>query len=422
MRTFIILWLGQLASSLGSAMTYFALTLWMWQQTQSATAIALIVVFYQLPQIAITPLSGILVDRISRKTLLGLSDTGAACCTVAIGILSAFQLLQVWHIYLIASIIGCMGNIQSLTYTTVIPTLVPKQHHTRAGSMGALLGYGAAIIAPALAGMLYPHIALPGITAIDGVTFMIAIATLIGVKIPRPPQEPVNTSDPERQKLWGDLTFGFRYIAAHPNLLAMVAAMSSFSFLNQISETLYQPMVLARTGGNTQTLGIVVAAYGVGGVAGSLLFSIWGGLRSRPLAILVGFMGAGCSQILLGVSQLSTLWMAARLGAAFCAPLRGSAYMAVWYAKVEPKFQGRVFSADYLIGTVVLVLANRVAGPLADRLFEPWMQYKITPLTPLFGSTPGSGMALLQVLLGVGIVAIGAIGLVVIQQRRRKVP
>jgi MFS transporter, DHA3 family, macrolide efflux protein len=56
-RTFIILWLGQIASSIGSSMTYFALTLWVWQQTKSATAIALILVFYQLPQIAISLVS-----------------------------------------------------------------------------------------------------------------------------------------------------------------------------------------------------------------------------------------------------------------------------------------------------------------------------------------------------------------------------
>ncbi|NET10235.1 MAG: MFS transporter, partial [Symploca sp. SIO2B6] len=139
MRTFFILWLGQLVSSIGSSMTYFALTLWVWQQIQSATAIALILVFYQLPQVAISPFSGILADRVPRKPLLILSDSGAACCTISVGVLAAFNVLQLWHIYLIAAIIGCFGNIQSLTYSTLVPMLVPQQQHTRANSMGTMV-------------------------------------------------------------------------------------------------------------------------------------------------------------------------------------------------------------------------------------------------------------------------------------------
>lgn len=177
MHTFIILWLGQLVSSIGSSMTYFSLSLWVWKKTESATAIALILVFYQLPQIAISLFSGILVDRVSRKSLLILSDTASACCTISVGILAAFQILQLWHIYLIAAIIGCFGNIQSLTYSTLIPLIAPKQHHTRSTSLGTVVGYAAGILSPALAGVLYPRIKLLGITVIDMLMFAIAIGS-----------------------------------------------------------------------------------------------------------------------------------------------------------------------------------------------------------------------------------------------------
>jgi MFS family permease len=156
-------------------MTYFALTLWVWSQTQSATAVALILVFYQLPQLVLTLFSGILIDRASRKPLLIISDIGAACCTLSVGVLAALQMLQVWQIYLIAAIIGCFGNLQTLTYSTLVPLIVPKQHHTRASSMGAMVGYGAGILSPACAGVLYPVMGLLGITVIDMITFAIAM-------------------------------------------------------------------------------------------------------------------------------------------------------------------------------------------------------------------------------------------------------
>ncbi|WP_035984432.1 MFS transporter [Leptolyngbya sp. KIOST-1] len=406
MRTFITLWLGQLASSIGSAMTYFALTLWVWERTQSATAIALILVFYQLPQLAIALVSGLLVDRVSRKRLLIFSDIGSAVCTISVGILAALHLLQVWHIYAIAAIIGCFGNVQSLTYATLIPLIVPPAHHSRASSLAAMIDFGAAILAPALAGLLYPTVGLLGITAVDMTSFAIALVTLLLVPIPaaQNPEEPPPT---EKATLWHRVTFGFRYIAAQPSLVAMVVALSAFTFLHQIGEALYQPMILARTGGDAQVLGLVVATSGLGGVVGAIAFSLWNGFQRREVGILVGFMGTGLSKLLLGLGSFPSLWAVARFGSSFHNPLILSSYMAVWYARVPPERQGRVLAADYLIGTVAMLLANLAAGPLADGVFEPWMLGSSNRLSVIFGAGPGSGMALLQVVLALGILTLG---------------
>jgi len=415
MRTFIILWLGQLASSIGSSMTYFALTLWIWQQTQSATAIALILVFYQLPQVAISVLSGILVDRVSRKYLLIVSDTASACCTFSVGILAATQVLQTWHIYFIAAIIGCFGNIQALTYSTMIPLLVSKQHHTRASSMGAMVGYAAGILSPAFAGVLYPKIGLLGITAIDMGTFAIAIFTLLIVPIPQTLRVEIDKSPEVKtevktgKRIWQEATFGLRYIASQRSLFAMVIAMSSFAFLNQISETLYQPMILARTDDNSQILGTVVAASGVGGVVGGIFLSIWGGFHRRIFGMLFGFIGAGLSNLGLGIG-LPVIWAIARFAASLHSPLIFSSYMAVWYAKVAPDLQGRVFAADYLIGLVIESTASLTAGLLADQVFEPAMRsggWFFSLLTPLIGAGAGSGIALLYILNSCCMVVVG---------------
>lgn len=430
MRTFITLWFGQLASSIGSSMTYFALMLWVWQQTQSATAIALILVFYQLPQLVISLFSGILIDRIPRRRLLWFSDAGSACCTLSVGILAALQILHIWHIYLIAAIIGCFGNVQVLTYATLVPLIVPPQHHTRASSLGATVEYGAAILSPALGGVLYPLIGLLGITAIDMTTFAIAMLTLALVKIPEINQgigkgkQRIGQGEQGigkagiRQQIWNDITFGFRYIVSHPHLLALVITLSTFTFLHQIGETLYQPMILARTGGDAQVLGLVVAASGMGGVVGAIAFSLWGGFRQRQVGVLVGIIGTGLSQLLLGLGQRPGLWVIARFGASFHNPLIMSSYMAVWYNRVAPELQGRVFAADYLVGTLVMLSANLVAGPLADQVFEPWMKRHEGPFQIILGTDSGSGMALLQVWLAVGVIAIGVAGLSIPRLRR----
>lgn len=305
-------------------MTYFALTLWVWQQTESVTAIALITFFFQLPQIGIALFSGIIVDYFPRKLLLVLSDVVAAGCTLFVGLLSGAQHLQIWHLYSIAAIYGCFGHIQTLTYSITVPLIVPQQHYTRANSMGAMVEYGAAILSPALAGVLYPIVGLLGINLIDLITFAIAIFALLVVQIPQPQREK-GTEAAEQvrggKRIWREMTFGFRYIGSNSSLLAMVIALSLFAFTNQLGETLYEPMILARTDGSAQTLGTVVAASGVGGVIGALILSIWGGFRRQVRGMLIGFMGIGLSKIVFGVSQVPSIWVVAQFCSSLHTPL-----------------------------------------------------------------------------------------------------
>ena len=190
MRTFTLIWFGQLVSTIGSYMTEFALTLWAWEVTGSATALALVGFFSQLPRIPITLVAGFIVDRFNRKHLMMLGDSMAALSTIGIGILFLADGLQIWHLYLAASVNGGFGQIQGLAYRTSISSMVPPQQLTRANSLNSAVHYGSTIFGPALAGVLYPLIGLMGILLIDLVTFGVAIATLLSVRIPQPAPQP----------------------------------------------------------------------------------------------------------------------------------------------------------------------------------------------------------------------------------------
>lgn len=395
-------------------MTYFALTLWVWQLTASVTAIALISFFFQLPQIGMALFSGILVDRVSRQKLLVISDGVAAGCTLSVGLLAATQHLQLWNLYWIAALYGCFGHIQALTYATTVPLIVPQQHYTRANSMGSLVAYSAAIVSPALAGILYPVVGLLGITLIDLATFAIAIFTLLIVRIPHSSHQ-LETDDSKPEGIWREITFGFRYIGSNRSLLAMVIALSAFVLMQQIADVLYEPLILARTNSNAQILGVVVAASGIGGVIGSLILSIWGGFRHQIRGMLFGFIGTGISGIVLGIGQLPTIWIASQFCSSFHSPLVFSSYMAIWYAKVAPELQGRVFAADHLVGLVIGAIGSLVAGPMADRVFEPLIQSGLGAdlLNPIVGTELGSGIALLYVLVSTIMLLIGASGFAV---------
>ena len=408
MGAFFRIWVGQLVSTIGSYMTVFALMIWAWDITGSATSLALVGFFSQLPRIVITPLAGIVVDRFPRKRLMILGDVVAMLCTLAIALLYVGDRLQIWHLYSAVALYGCFGQIQTLAYSTSIALLVPKQDYTRAESMVAAVNYSGAIFSPIMAGSLYPLIGLQGIILIDLTTFLIAFAILIASEIPRPTAD--GSAATASKLSWSNLTFGFRYILGKPGLMAMVLAFSLFAFPSDIGKALYNPMILARSGGDAQVLGMVTTAAGVGGVLGALLVGWRGGFKRRIHGMLLGFAGTGCCKIVLGCGQTPLVWILAHFLATLLIPLYYSSSNAIWYAKVPPTLQGRVLAADQLIGLAIAALAPLIAGPLADLIFEPAMQ----PggwLTPIFGALwgigPGAGMALLYTTTAALMVLVG---------------
>ncbi len=241
-----------MASIIGSRMTVFAFTIWAWKLTGSATALALIGFFFLASSVAIAPFAGVIVDRSNRKRLMMLSDTIIALSEFAILLLHLAGNLQIWHLYLIAAINGLCNQVQVLAYGVSIPMLVRKQHYTRAIGMGSVLSYGSEIIGPALGAVLYYAIGLTGILLIDLISFVIAIGTVLFVHIPQPPVSEVGRQS--RGGIRHELAFGFRYILARKSLLTLLLLVSLFWLAHDIGNSLYSPMILARTGSNAEVL------------------------------------------------------------------------------------------------------------------------------------------------------------------------
>ncbi|MBE9178543.1 MFS transporter [Oculatella sp. LEGE 06141] len=415
MKTFILIWLGQMVSTIGSAMTVFAFILWVWERTESATTLSLFGFFSELPLIGVMLVAGVLVDQANRKRLMILGDAGALFSTIGVTVLYAAHLLEVWHLYIIVALQTCFSHVQNLAYSASISTMLPKEHYARAGAMRTIVSYSATILAPGLAGFLYPMIGLRGILGVDIGTALVAIATLCIVQIPQPvtshsKDEPCSDTP---TSLWHKLTFGLRYIWQSPNLLALTIAFSCFWFFHQLGEYVFKPMILARTDGSAIILGSVSMATGAGGLIGGGVMSIWKGFHPRIHGMLLGFMGAGIGKLVVGISPIPLVWILGRVYTFIHFPVLLSSSNAIWYAKVAPGLQGRVFAADQLIGIIVGAFTALLAGPLADGIFEPAMQPNgiLVPfLGFIFGTGDGAGMSLLYVIVGFATLLVGCWG------------
>ena len=138
--------------------------------------------------------------------------------------------------------------------------------------------------------------------------------------------------------------------------------------------------------------------------------SAWGGFKRRVHGVLGGWLFSGLGAVLMGLGQALPVWMVANFSDQFISPIINASNQSIWQAKVEPDVQGRVFSVRRMIAWVVSPLGQLLAGPLADKVFEPAMQeggQLADRFGGLVGTGPGAGMSLLIVLCGLAMAGVG---------------
>ncbi len=413
LATFTIIWSGQLASLLGTGLTRFALLLWLYEQTGRATSIALLGFFSFGASVITSPFAGVLVDRLDRRWVLIGADTGAGLMTLLLFVLHTFGGLQVWHLYLASALTGVFEAFQIPAFTAATTMLVPKSQYARASGMRSLGESIADIGAPLLAGSLLALIGLRGVMLIDIATFLVAVSTLLGVRIPRPAADSVTVQ--EKHDTWDDVGQGFRYIYRRPGLVGLLIIYSGINLFGTLTYLALMPsMILARTGGYRIALASVQAALGLGGLAGGLCISIWVGPKRRIHGILAGTaLSFLLGDFLFAVGRGVSVWLLAAFVAAFFLPVMSASNRAIWQAKVPPALQGRVFAVQVMLQRTMMPVGYLVAGPLADHVFEPAMA-KGGALAPIFGHLvgqgPGAGMALMfagTAILGTAMCLVG---------------
>jgi len=365
MRGFTIIWFGQIISLMGSAMTWFAFTIWAWEKTGKASALATISFFAFLPTVLLTPLAGALVDRWDRKLVMLLSDFATALGTLAIFLIYAFGDLQIWHIYVVSILAGFFTAFQYPAYAAAVTTMLSKDNYARAEGM---LGSGRAlsgILAPIFAAALLGWIGLRGIMLLDLVTFLFAFGTLILIYIPKP--KPTAVGLQSKGTLWQEILFGFRYIGRKHSLRALTSLFMLSGVFLAIGATLMAPLVLSLTQNNESALATVQSTGAVGGLVGGVILSLWGGTKHRIHTILIGGAGACLLGILwLGVSGAILFWAIGSFFFAFFEPFVEGGNLAIWQSKVEADVQGRVFSARQLLVQIPYLFGILLAGYLAE--------------------------------------------------------
>jgi uncharacterized repeat protein (TIGR01451 family) len=411
MRAFGIVWFGQVISLLGSAMTAFAVTIWVYEGTEKATALALTGFFFVTPLLLLSPIAGALVDRYNRRLMMVISDLASGATTVVLLALHVTGYLEVWHLFVLNAINGAFQAFQWPAFSAAISLMVPKEQYGRANGMMELAGSASQIIAPVLAGALIGPIGLTGILMIDIFTFVFAVVTLLFIHIPQPEISPAGQAG--QGNLFTESIYGFRYILRRPSLMGLQLVFMIGNFFSGIAFAVYAAMILARTGNDEVVFGTVQSVGAIGAVAGGAAMAAWGGPKQLVHGVLGGWILSGLALAMAGVAQSLPAWAVAGFLGMFLVPIINGSNQAIWQAKVAPDVQGRVFSTRRLIAWFVSPIATLIAGPLVDLLLEPSMAEGGVAADTwgwLVGIGAGAGMGLLFVIGGLLSSLVGLIG------------
>lgn len=411
MRTFVTVWLGQLVSTVGSGLTSFALGVWVYQETGSTTLFALNLLAFALPNLLLSPISGVAADRWDRRVVMIMSDCGAALSTFAAALLIFTGSLEVWHVYLLTAVNAAFTSFQWPAYSAATTLLVPKEHLGRAGGMVQIGEAISQLISPAVAGVMMVTVGLEGVVVLDFATFLFAIGTLVLVRFPQP--EETEDGKEGRGSFWKEFVYGWQYITARPGLFGLLMIFAANNFFFGLMYPLLVPMLLEMT--TADVVGYLFSFVGIGMLVGTVVMSLWGGPKRRIYGVLGFMMLQGFFMIFLGIRPSLIIMSAAGFLMMFMSPIVNGSSQALWQSKVAVDVQGRVFAVRRMFAWIAMPLAYILAGPLADYVFNPLL-VEGGPLEDSIGKVigvgPGRGSGFLFVWLGCLTILISFLGYV----------
>lgn len=396
---FVAVWFTGLLSVTGTVMNGFALGVWVYQTTGSATQYAAIVTVLYVPQVLITAVTGMLADRYSRRRLMLMANVGAVTVSGGLGLTILGGGLTTAVVYLATLLFSVCSAVQYPAYAASVPLLVPAKQLGRANGMVQLSNASSRTLAPAIAATLLPVVGILGITLIDLVTFALMVVVLAVVRIPQPPV--VQRTAVGIRSVVRDIGAGWTYILADPGLTRLLAYFAVANVAGAFLLALLPPLVLAF--GSPADLGFVQSTSGVGLLIGAVVMIVWGGPKRRVPVVLLSGIVFGLGIVVMGLGASVPLIAAGGFVFAVLQPVINASNAALWQTKVPHAMQGRALGTLRMVAFASVPVSAILAGTLADRVFQPLLRHGgalAGNVGAVIGTGPGRGTALLLIIVG----------------------
>ncbi len=400
-KKYIILWLSQSVSGLGSSMTGFALVLWAYGQSGSAMSVSMMSFCNYVPYIILSLFVGSFIDRHNKKTIMLVADSIAAACSLAVLASLLMGQLAVWNIYVINAVVGITNAFQQPASAVAVGRLVPEEKISNVSGMSSFSNNLIVVFSPMLASFLFAAGGLQIILLVDLLSFIFAFCVLLFfVSIPEGKQEKRDDSP------FAGIAEGFAFLKKEKGILYMMLTMALINFFSRLTyENILSPMILARSSGDSVALGMVNACMGAGGIAGGIIVSVKKESRHKAAAVYVSAaLSFLFGDLMMAVGKNVFWWSAAAVCASLPIPFIMANQNTILYQKIPAAKQGRVFAVRNAIQYSTIPVGIILGGCLADYVFEPFMSSGnrlAGMLGTIVGDSAGSGMAAMFLCTGI---------------------
>lgn len=397
LRDFFLLWSTQSLSQLGSSMTSFALTLWLYEKTGSSLSTAGLTICSYAPYVLMSIFAGALTDRLNKKKTMLLCDLFAAVCTVVILVLFRTGALAAWHLYALNAASGLMNTVQQPASEVAMTLVIPKEHYQTASGLTSLSRSLSSILTPLLATALYTLAGLDAVIAVDLVSFAVASVTLLGF-IRLPQQE-----ESHREPVLALAREGLAFLRHTPLVLTLILFMSGINLVSSAFNAALPGLVIPNPKGGSAMLGVVTSCAGLAMVLGSLIVSALPRPSDRVQVVYRTMLfSMSTENFVLALTRNPVIWCFAQGLGWVVVPIMSANLDVILRSSIPVELQGRVYACRNTLQFFTIPIGLFLGGFLVDSVCEPLLAAHCDSalLTTLFGHGKGSGAAMVMFLLG----------------------
>ncbi|MBQ2478390.1 MAG: MFS transporter [Erysipelotrichales bacterium] len=398
LKDFMILWSTQSLSQLGSAVTSFALTLWLYEKTGSALGTAALRICTYAPYVLMSIFAGALSDRFDKKKTMLICDLTAAFTTAAVFVLYKTGSLRVWHLYMINAVSGLMNTVQQPASEVAYTMLVPKEYYQKTSGLQSLSRSLITVGSPLIAAAVYGLGGLPAAILMDLGTFAAAfLALAFLIRIPEIPGK--NENEGNVLQLAKE---GLAFLKENPMILYVILFLSGVNFVASAFDAVLPALILPNPRGGNAVLGFVTSCSGIAMIAGSLLVTVLPNPKDRVKVIYRTMLfSLATENYLLAFSRNPVFWCVGQIVGWILVPVMAANQNVIMRNTVPPRLQGRVYACRNTLQFFTIPIGLLFGGFMVDEVCEPLMENAGSFLRFLFGTGKGSGAALMMFVLGI---------------------
>lgn len=406
MSKFMTIWMGQLISNIGSGMTAFALVVYVYQRTGSATAVSIIALLAYLPTILLHPLGGILADRFDRRLMMICGDLFSA-----LGLLYILISVQLGHTGMVPIVIGVVINaifvsLLEPSYKATVTDLLTEEEYARAIGLVQMAGNAKYLISPAIAGIILGYSDIRAILIIDILTIFITVLAVASVR------KKIQKIEPRQDEfnVVREFKDAFKTLGSDQEVLRLVILMAWVCFFIGFIQTLMIPMILAV--GTVTTVGWIESISAIGMLVGSVIIGVFGIKKNHAEILFASLLICGGFMALIGVSTSTWVILATSIMFFVTLPFINTCADVLLRIRIPNKVQGRAWGMISFLTQLGYVVAYAICGILADRIFEPMMQTNgllAASVGAVIGTGEGRGIGLMLILAGVLMVVVALV-------------